>query len=119
MDGCPEIRLLPAVPADLGPSAFHLIVENAVALRAAFSAKEPAAFFPQAAGFLLKLEEEFCPAFKKQLNRSYFLFLSRAMLSWARSLGDTPGMRPAWASVRGRIFANFSRASRVMVSREA
>ena len=34
------------------------------------------------------------------------------MLSWAKSLGDTPGMRPACASVRGRMLGSVARACR-------
>ena len=45
----------------------------------------------------------------------YFSF-SSTILNCARSLGDTPGIRPAWAKVRGRIFASFSRDSNVIVS---
>ncbi len=45
--------------------------------------------------------------------------LHSAMDSCARSLGDTPGMRPACPSVRGRMRASFSRASSVSVVRGA
>ena len=38
------------------------------------------------------------------------------ILSCAKSLGDTPGIRPAWANVLGLIFASFSRDSSVIVS---
>ena len=46
----------------------------------------------------------------------YFSAFSSARLNCAMSLGETPGMRPAWASVRGRMRRSFSRASSVIVS---
>ena len=48
-------------------------------------------------------------------RNAYFFTFSSASDSCEMSLGDTPGIRPAWASVRGRIFASFSRASSVRV----
>ena len=51
-----------------------------------------------------------------QRGKAHLLSFKITILSCAKSLGDTPGMRPACASVRGRIFASFSRDSSVIVS---
>ena len=51
-----------------------------------------------------------------QRGKAHLLSFKITILSCARSLGDTPGIRPACANVRGRIFASFSRDSSVIVS---
>ena len=51
-----------------------------------------------------------------QRGKTHLLSFKITILSCARSLGDTPGIRPAWANVLGLIFASFSRDSSVIVS---
>ena len=51
-----------------------------------------------------------------QRGKAHLLSFKITILSCARSLGDTPGIRPAWANVLGLIFASFSRDSSVIVS---
>ena len=51
-----------------------------------------------------------------QRGKAHLLSFKITILNCARSLGDTPGIRPAWANVLGLIFASFSRDSSVIVS---
>ena len=62
------------------------------------------------------LTSEKYAAVLKSISKFHNYSFNNTMLSCARSLGDTPGIRPACAKVRGRIFVSFSRDSSVIVS---